>query len=82
MFGMEAVILSLLKAGFVLDTDRLFWMMMVIGKNFLQDLHFQMPIPTASAHTKLSGVSLPVYILKESVKVIGLELYFLFCFVV
>lgn len=34
MLGMEAVILSFLQAGFVLDTDRFFWMM-VIGKSFL-----------------------------------------------
>lgn len=33
LLGMEAVILSFLQAGFVLDTDRFFWMM-VIGKNF------------------------------------------------
>lgn len=41
-----------------------------------------MPITMVSGHIKLLGVLLPAYILKESVKAIGLKLYFLFCFAV
>lgn len=39
-----------------------------------------MLITTVSGHIQLLGVYLPAYILKESVKVTGLKLYFLFCF--
>jgi len=41
-----------------------------------------MPVTAVAGHLHLLGVPLTAYISKESVKLIGLKLYFLFCFAV